>query len=89
MGAFSVLAGDEGTYVGQSEIEVAAGTLLRRFPECDFTVVGITDEVAVAGRLRWAFGAPGEHPAITGEDVALVVDGHIVNLFRFLDGPAW
>ena len=83
-----VLMVDDGTYIGHSEVEVAAGNLLRRYPEFDFTLHGVTDEVASAGRQRWAFGATGESPAITGEDVALVSEGRIVALYRFLDGPA-
>ena len=43
---------------------------------------------AVAGRQRWTFGAPGERPAITGEDVVLVSEGRIVALYRLIDGPA-
>jgi hypothetical protein len=83
-----VLMADDGTYVGHSEVEISAGALLRRYPEFDFTPLGITDEVSAAGRQRWAFGAPGESPAITGEDVILVSEGRIVALYRFLDGPA-
>ena len=79
---------DDGTYLGHSEIEVAAGALLKRYPEFDFTPLGSTDEVSAAGRQRWTFGARGESPAITGEDVVLVSEGRIVALYRFLDGPA-
>ncbi len=83
-----VMMVDDGTYVGHSAIEIAAGALLSCYPECDFTPLGITDEVAAAGRQRWVFGAAGESPAITGEDVVLVSEGRIVALYRFLDGPA-
>ncbi len=83
-----VLAWEDGTHVGQSNIELAVSSLLRRYPEFDFTAIGITDEVAGAGRLRWAFGSSKERPAVTGEDVAFVANGHIVALYRFLDGPA-
>ena len=83
-----VLAWEEGTHVGQSNIDLAVTSLLRRYPEFDFTPIGITDEVAGAGRLRWTFGSSGERPAATGEDVAFIVNGHIIALYRFLDGPA-
>ena len=83
-----VLVWEDGTHVGQSNIELAISGLLRQYPEFDFTAIGTTDEVAGAGRLRWAFGSSKERPAITGEDVAFVANGHIVALYRFLDGPA-
>jgi predicted phosphoribosyltransferase len=45
-----VMMVDDGTYVGHSAIEIAAGALLSCYPECDFTLLGITDEVVAADR---------------------------------------
>ncbi len=36
--------------------------------------------------MRWAFGAAGNAPAITGMDVITVSNKHIVAMYRFLDG---
>jgi hypothetical protein len=80
-------AGDR-VHVGHDAINRAAGLLLRQYPEFDFTIFGRIDEIPGAGRLRWLFGAQGESPAATGEDVVIVCNGRITALYKFLDGAA-
>ena len=84
--ANGVLWSAEGTYVGTRAVEQAAGNLLRRYPEYDFSSFGEIDEIPDAARMRWAFGAVGSAPAITGMDVVTASDGRIVAMYRFLDG---
>ena len=75
-----------GTYAGFKAIEQAASGILRNYPEFDFAVLGETDEIPNAARIRWSFGAPDTPPAITGMDVVVASNGRIVGLYRFLDG---
>ena len=84
--ADGVLWSAEGTYIGLRAIEQAAGALLRKYPEYSFTPIGESDEIPEAARIRWAFGAVGSSPAITGMDVVMASNGRIVSMFRFLDG---
>ena len=84
--ADGVLWSAEGTYVGHKAIAQAAATILRRYPEFDFSVVGNTDEIPEAGRMRWSLGVPGSRPAITGMDVVVASNGRIMSMYRFLDG---
>jgi hypothetical protein len=83
-----ILSAEDGTSVGYEAIDKAAGALLRKYPEFDFSALGGTDEIPGAARLRWRFGAKGEPPAVTGEHVALITGGRIVALYKFLDGVA-
>ncbi len=84
--ADGVLWSAEGTYVGLRAIEQAAAGLLRRYPEYNFLQLGEIDEIPDAARTRWAFGAVGIAPALTGMDVIKASDGRIVAMYRFLDG---
>ena len=81
-----VLWSAEGTYVGHKAIEQAAASLLRKYPEYSFAIVGDADEIPDAARIRWTFGVRGCSPAISGMDVVTAVNGRIVALYRFLDG---
>ena len=81
-----ILWSAEGTYVGLREVGKAAADLLRRFPEFQFTPVGVVDEIPEAARMRLSFGVSGSSPALTGLDVVTARDGKIVQLYRFLDG---
>ena len=83
-----VFMDSEGTYSGHGDISSAVGNLLRRYPECDFSVRGEADDIPCAGRLTWSFGALGESPLATGLDVITVNKGLIVGLYKFLDGAA-
>ncbi len=84
--AEGVLWSAEGTYVGYKSVDQAAASLLRRYPEYDFTPAGEVDDIPDAARMRWAFGAVGSAPAITGMDVITAANGRIVAMYRFLDG---
>ncbi len=83
-----VMMDSEGTYTGHADISKAVGNLLRRYPECDFSIRGECDEIPSAGRLTWSFGATGESPISTGLDVVMVDRNLIVGLCKFLDGAA-
>ena len=81
-----VLWSAEVTYLGHKDIEGAVASVLRRYPEYDFALVGEIDEIPNAVRSRWSFGALGTPPAITGMDVLVASNGRIVAMYRFLDG---
>jgi len=84
--ADGVLWTADGTYVGYSAVERAAASVLRRYPEFDFSPSGEIDEIPDAARMHWALGTAGTPPAVTGLDVIVVSDGRIVAMYRFLNG---
>ncbi|MEE7494671.1 nuclear transport factor 2 family protein [Methylobacterium oryzae] len=74
---------------GRAAIGAVAGTLLGRFgPTFRFMPVGPAVGHHGLGSLRWEAGPEGGPVAITGTDVAEVVDGRIVRLWVLLDPPA-
>ena len=84
-----VLWTSNGTYVGYQAISRAVATLLDAYPEYDFQPVGDVDEIPNVARLRWALGAMGFAPALTGLDVIVAVNGRIRALYKFMDGAAF
>ncbi len=51
--ADGVLWTADGTYVGYSAVERAAASVLRRYPEFDFSPSGEIDEIPDAARMHW------------------------------------
>jgi len=74
---------------GREAIAATAGALLERFGP-DFTFVPVAPAVGHhgTGALRWQAGPPGGPIAVTGTDVAEIVDGRIARLWVLLDPPA-
>ncbi|WCS23421.1 nuclear transport factor 2 family protein [Methylobacterium sp. NMS14P] len=74
---------------GRAAIGAVAGTLLDRFgPTFRFVPVGRGVGHHGMGSLRWEAGPEGGPVAVTGTDVAEIVDGRIGRLWVLLDPPA-
>ena len=73
---------------GKSAISMVAGKLLEQFgPTFRFTPVGTAIGHHGLGSLQWQAGPDGGPIAVTGADVAQVVDGRIVRLWVLLNQP--
>lgn len=74
---------------GRAEISRIAGELLQQFgPDFAFVPVGSAVGHHGLAHLPWQAG-PKEGPvAVTGADVAEIVDGRIARLWVLLNGPA-
>jgi hypothetical protein len=74
---------------GRAAISATAGALLERFGP-DFTFAPVAPAVGHhgTGALRWQAGPKGGAIAVTGTDVAEIVDGRIARLWVLLDPPA-
>ncbi|BAM86045.1 hypothetical protein S58_00240 [Bradyrhizobium oligotrophicum S58] len=73
---------------GRDAISQVAGQLLQKFG-ADFAFVPIATAVGHHGlaRLAWQAGPRGGPVAVTGADVAEIVDGRIARLWVLLDPP--
>jgi hypothetical protein len=73
---------------GQEAISQVAGELLTQFgPTFVFTPIAQAVGHHRLGCLRWEAGPKGEPVAVTGTDVAEIVDGRIARLWVMLDPP--
>ncbi|KTS05424.1 hypothetical protein ABID82_002580 [Methylobacterium sp. PvP062] len=73
---------------GRAAIGAVAGALLDRFgPTFRFRPVGRAVGHHGMGSLRWEAGPEGGPIAVTGTDVAEIVDGRIGRLWVLLDPP--
>jgi hypothetical protein len=74
---------------GRAAIAATAGALLERFG-ADFTFVPVAPAVGHhgTGALRWQAGPRSGPIAVTGTDVAQIVDGRIARLWVLLDPSA-
>lgn len=71
---------------GRAAIVAVAGALLDRFgPTFRFVPVGTAAGHHGVGSLRWEAGPAGGPVAVTGTDVAEIVDGRIARLWVLLD----
>ncbi|MFE1601065.1 nuclear transport factor 2 family protein [Methylobacterium sp. ID0610] len=74
---------------GRAAIAAVAGKLLDQFgPTFRFTPIGVAVGHHGLGSLRWRAGPEGGPVAVTGTDVAEVVDGRIARLWVLLDPSA-
>lgn len=72
---------------GRAAISAVAGALLQQFgPDFHFTPVGNAVGHHGMGVLHWEAGPQGGPVAVTGADMAEVVDGRISRLWVLLDG---
>lgn len=73
---------------GRAAIGEVAGGLLERFgPTFAFAADGAASGHHGLGVLRWRAGPAGGPVAVTGTDVAEIVDGRIARLWVLLDPP--
>ncbi|MBB2960878.1 nuclear transport factor 2 family protein [Methylobacterium sp. R2-1] len=71
---------------GRSDLATVAGNLLEQFgPTFRFKPVGIAVGHHGLGSLQWQAGPEGGPVAVTGTDVAEVVDGRIARLWVLLN----
>ncbi len=74
---------------GRAAIAAVAGKLLEQFgPTFRFTPIGAAVGHHNLGSLRWQAGPDGGPVAVTGTDVAEVVEGRIARLWVLLDPPS-
>lgn len=74
---------------GRAAISAAAGRLLEQFgASFRFTPAGPVVGHHGLAMLRWEGGSEGEPVAVTGTDVAEIVDGRIASLWVLLNPPA-
>jgi len=74
---------------GRAEISRVAGELLHRFgPDFAFVPVGTAVGHHGLAHLPWQAGPKGGPIAVTGADVAEIVDGRIARLWVLLNGAA-
>ena len=84
-----VLYEPDGVVTGRAAIAEVAGKLLDQFgPAFRFTPEGAGVGHHGLGALRWRGGPEGGPPAVTGTDVAEIVDGRIARLWVLLDPPS-
>jgi len=73
---------------GRAAIAAVAGALLERFgPTFRFVPAGLAVGHHGLGILRWQAGPADGPVAVTGADVAEIVDGKIARLWVLLNGP--
>lgn len=73
---------------GRAAISTVAGHLLEQFgPDFRFTPAGPAIGHHGLAILRWQAGPEGGPVAVTGADVAEIVDGRIARLWVLLDPP--
>ncbi|QIB34549.1 nuclear transport factor 2 family protein [Ancylobacter pratisalsi] len=74
---------------GRAAISAIAGQLLEQFgPSFRFTPAGPAVGHHGLGVLRWEAGPEGGPVAVTGSDVAQLVDGRIARLWVLLNPPS-
>lgn len=73
---------------GRAAISAVAGKLLEQFgPTFRFTPTGPAVGHHGLGVLRWEAGPDGGPIAVTGADVAQIIDGRIARLWVLLNAP--
>lgn len=73
---------------GRAPISAVAGKLLEQFgPTFRFTPTGPATGHHGLGVLRWEAGPEGGPIAVTGADVAQIIDGRIARLWVLLNAP--
>ena len=82
------LASPDGEIAGYEAINAHVSGLYKQFPGFVFKALGAVESHHGMGRLRWQYGLPGQPPAVTGMDIALVENGQIKSLHVFLDHKA-
>jgi len=75
----------EASHAGWDAIDRAAAALQAATPGFVFTAVGAPETAGNAGRIRWAYGAPGNPSSAAGTDLAIVADGRITAMYTFFD----
>ena len=84
----STLAEPDSEVAGYEAINAQVSGLHKQFPGFVFKALGPVESHHGMGRLRWQYGLPGQPPAVTGMDIALVENGQIKSLHVFLDHKA-
>jgi len=74
----------DGTTEGRRALNEQAQKLLDRFPDFVFTAAGPVHVSGDLGLLAFNMGVPGQPPAVSGIDVALVREGRIAVLHTLL-----
>ena len=74
----------DGTMRGHAEMNEQAQKLLDRMPDFVFSAAGPVHVSRDLGLLAFNLGVPGQPPAASGIDVALVRDGRIARLYTLL-----
>ncbi len=84
-----VFTESEGSVTGRDAIAAKAQAILHGAPD-DFVFApeGAAYSAGDVAYVRWTFGRPGQPPAVTGTDVAVIVDGRIARLYTMLTDDA-
>jgi catechol 2,3-dioxygenase-like lactoylglutathione lyase family enzyme len=72
-------------FSGQEKLNSFIGNLLARYPKNIFKLAKPIESHHNIARLFWKFGPPSDPSQITGQDVFIIADGKIQELFVFLD----
>jgi hypothetical protein len=74
----------DATFHGYEAMNEQAEKLLERMPDFVFSAAGPVHVSGDLGLLAFNMGVPGQSPAVSGIDVALVRDGRIARLYTLL-----
>lgn len=80
-----VFVDPHGRHIGHDAIDKAVASLHAALPNYVFHEIASAQALVGAGRIGWSHGPVGEPPKVTGEDIAIVRNGRIVELFAFID----
>jgi hypothetical protein len=81
-----VWSDSEATTHGHQELNERAQVVLDSTPDFVFNAAGPVHVLRDLGQLAFNYGVPGQPPAVTGYDVALVRDGRIAVLYTLMNG---
>lgn len=74
-----------GVFRGRDEIDRIAGTIKATHPDFQYQPISPPEETGNGGRVRWVSGSPGNPPAYSGTDFAIVRDSKIAAIYLFFD----
>ena len=73
---------------GYRAINDVISKLQKQWPlEFEFQIIGSARVNQQVQQISWNLGIPGDNPAATGMDVAIIEDGKIQSLHLFLNAP--
>src|SRR6201986_2693405 len=76
-----------GRFVGHEALDKFAGDLRATHPQFAYAPHAAPQALHNSGRIKWGSGPRGGVPAYTGEDLIIVRDGQIADLYDFIDAP--
>ena len=81
-----VWSDSDATTHGHEELNERAQVVLDSTPDFVFNAAGSVHVLRDLGQLAFNYGLPGQPPAVTGYDVAVVRDGKIAVLYTLING---